>query len=242
MPLPKPLSDLKNEIRELILLSETAKALQHLQDILPPGSEKHTQSIMLASRLGQANKALQNGQIEFKEQQLTVANVVAALIEMTNALSESDFEPKPSPAGQPPTAAVPKFLVIYALQDEPHCKMLNRHLNVLKFLKKISVYNVNEGLGEGLVERAKAEMANADYLLVLITPNLFDSEWFQFVFDALGEGRRMIPLLIEKIDFEGIGLEKLKSLPSMGRAVSDFTNVDSAYAEIVSELKKLLPK
>ena len=86
-------------------------------------------------------------------------------------------------------------------------------------------------------------MTDADYLLVLITVNLFNSpEWFEVVYDALGTGKRMIPLRIEKADFDGTGLEKLKSLPTMGKAVSDFANMDSAYVDIVEALKKLLPK
>jgi hypothetical protein len=85
-------------------------------------------------------------------------------------------------------------------------------------------------------------MADSDYLVVLITVNLFNSEWFELVYNALGENRRMIPLRIEKADFEGTGLEKFKSLPSMGKAVSDFPSQDAAYADIVGELKKLLPK
>jgi hypothetical protein len=224
-------------------MSESSKALKYLQGLLPEGSEKRTQTILLESRLGQANKAHQNGQIEFKEQQLVSANVNAAILDLTNGLSESDFEPKTAAAGQPSVAAVPKFVVIYDPADEPHCKMLNRHLNVLKIMKKIRVYNVNETLGTALVAQAKAEMADADYLLVLITVNLFNStDWFEVVYEALGEGRRMIPIRIEKADFDGTGLEKLKSLPSMGKAVSDFANADSAYADIVGELKKLLPK
>ncbi len=243
MPLPKSLSELKKEVEELLQMSETSKALKHLQSLLPDGSEKRTQTILLESRLGQANKAHQNGQIDFKDQQLVSANVVAAILELTNGLSESDFEAKTSGPGQTTVAAVPKFVVIYAAEDEQHCKMLNRHLNVLKMMKKIRVYNVNEVLGTELVSQAKAEMADADYLLVLITVNLFNSaEWFEVMYNALGEGRRMIPIRIEKADFEGTGLEKLKSLPSMGKAVSDFPNADSAYADIVGELKKLLPK
>lgn len=244
MPLPKPLPEVKKDLEGFLQISDPSKALQYLQGLLPDSSEKRTQTILLESRLGQANKAHQNGQIKFEDQQLVIANVVAAILDMTNGLSESDFDTKPSASAQPPVAAVPKFVVIYALEDEPHCKMLNKHLNVLKFLKKINVYNVNENLGGGdLVARAKTEMADADYLLVLITPNLFNSpDWFPFMYDALGEGRRMIPLLIEKYEFGGIGLEKLKSLPSMGKAVSDFANADSAYAEIVGELRKLLPR
>jgi hypothetical protein len=131
------------------------------------------------------------------------------------------------------------------LADSEHCKMLNKHLNVLKIMKKIRVFNVHEALaGENVLTRAHAEIADADYLLVLISVNLFNSpEWFELVYNLMGEGRRIIPIQIEKADFEGTGLEKLKSLPSMNRAVSDFkNNPDGAYVDIVTELKKLLPK
>ncbi len=243
MPLSKPLSELKKEIEELLQQLDTSKALRYLLSLLPEGSEKRTQIILLDSRLGQANKALQNGQIEFKEQQLVMANVNAAILDMANNLLETDFEARSASAGPKQFGAVPKFVIIYDAADEQHCKMLNRHLNVLKLMKKIRVYNVNETLGTDLVAQAKTEMEDADYLLVLITVNLFNSaEWFEVVYNALGEGRRMIPLRIEKADFEGTGLEKLKSLPSMGKAVSDFSNADAAYADIVTELKKLLPK
>lgn len=237
------IADIKKAVEEFLQLSESGKALRYIQGLLPEGSDKRTQTILLESRLGQANKAFQNGQIDFKEQQMVHANVVAAILEMANSLTEADFEAKRPGTGQIPTAAVPKFVIIYAPEDEPHCKMLNRHLNVLKLMKKIRVYNVNETLATDLVAQAKAEIADADYLLVLITVNLFNaSDWFEVMYNALGEGRRMIPIRIEKADFEGTGLEKLKSLPAMGKAVSDFTNIDSAYTDIVSELKKLLPK
>jgi len=156
-------------------------------------------------------------------------------------------EPPPTQAGaskaQHPQAAIPKFVVIYDVNDAVQCQMLNRHLNVLKIIKKIRVYNVYDALpGEDLVARATSELADADYILALVTANLFNSEWFGMVSSSIDEGRRIIPIRIEKADFEGTGLEKLKSLPSMGKAVSDFANADSAYADIVGELKKLLPK
>lgn len=239
----KSIPEIKKDLEELLSLSETAKALQYLQSNLPDGSDKRMQAIMLESRLAHANKAQQNGQIEFKDLQLVHANVVAALLEMEQQLSDADLQASKTTTVAPPVTGAPKFVVIYAPEDEAHCKTLNRHLNVLKLTKKIRVYNVLEALGTDLVESAKQEMADADYLLVLITVNLFNSpDWFQVVYDALGEGRRMIPLRIEKADFDGTGLEKLKSLPSMGRAVSDFANIDAAYTDIVVELKKLLPK
>ncbi len=242
MPLPKPLSEVKKELKEL-LESEPGKALKYLQDLLPDGSDKHNQIILLGSRLAQANNAYHGGRIEFKEQQMVAANVTYSIVEIANGLSERDFEAKSPESGKVSVAAVPKFVIIYAPEDEPHNKMLNRQLNVLKITKKIRVYSVNETLAADLLAQAKIEMTDADYLLVLITVNLFNSpDWFELVFNALGEGRRMIPIRIEKADFEGTGLEKFKSLPSMGKAVSDFANADSAYADIVAELRKLLPK
>ncbi|MBL7775896.1 MAG: trypsin-like peptidase domain-containing protein, partial [Saprospiraceae bacterium] len=157
--------------------------------------------------------------------------------------TESAQAPAPTPA--PPTAnAVPKFVVVYDVQDTPHCQVFNRHLFILKATKKIQIYNVHEApAGEDVKARAEAELASADYIMVLITPNLFNEEtWFHLLLSAMGAGKRVIPVHIEKLDIDGTGLEKLRSLPTMNRTVSDFPNSDAAYNDIVTEVKKLLPK
>lgn len=239
MSLPKPISEIKTDLVELLQDAAAAKALQYLQDLLPEGSGKRNQAILIQGKLSNAMHQHLTGQLKFEDQQIELSRVNAAILEIANGLSAADFEV----SGQKAVAASPKFMVIYAPEDEPHCTQLNRHLNILKMLKKIRVYNVQETQGVDLLAQAKIEMKDADYLLVLITVNLFNApDWFELVFNALGEGRRMIPIRIEKADFEGTGLEKFKSLPSMGKAVSDFPNADSAYADIVGELKKLLPK
>jgi V8-like Glu-specific endopeptidase len=158
-----------------------------------------------------------------------------------SASGPSTASPKQPPAPRP-LAAVPKFLVVYDMADSAQCQLLNKHLNVLKITKKIRVYNVHEALaGEEPFARAEQELADADYILALVTVNLFGSaEWFGLVFSALEAGRRVIPIRVEKADFEGTGLDKLKTLPSVGRAVSDFPTANDAYADIATELKKLL--
>lgn len=152
-------------------------------------------------------------------------------------------QPDPTPP-QSSGSAVPKFVVIYDMADSAQCQMLNKHLNVLKITKKIKVYNVQEALpGEDPLLRAAKELADADYVLALVTVNLFNSsEWFGMVYTALEEGRSIIPIRIEKADYDGTGLEKMKSLPTMGRSISDFPTMDAAYTDVVAELKKLLPK
>ena len=243
MALAKPLPDIVKDLEEL-LAEDPAKTLKTLQGLLADCPDKRNQTILLEGRLNQISRDLRINVIRPDDYQLEVSRISKALLDLIGSLEEKDFMPGEAPSARTtPVAAVPKFVIIYDQADEPHCRMLNKHLNILKITKKIRVYNVNETLGEGLVERAKQEMADADYLLVLITVNLFNSpEWFEVVYDAMGEGRRIIPIRMEKADFEGTGLEKLKSLPSMNRAVSEFKNADEAYMDIVTELRKLLPK
>ncbi|MBK6931053.1 MAG: trypsin-like peptidase domain-containing protein [Saprospirales bacterium] len=157
--------------------------------------------------------------------------------------SASGAAPSPAPAAGP-GKVVPKFVVIYDVQDTPHCQALNRHLFILKTTKKIEIYNVHEGhLGKDFERIAREQAATADFILVLITPNLFNTEtWFNLVMEGMAQGKRIIPIHIEKLDIEGTGLEKLRALPTMNRTVSDFPNTDAAYLDIVAEIKKLLAK
>lgn len=242
MPLPKPLAEVKKDLMA-ILVDNLADTIKSLQDLLPDGSEKKRQSILLEGRLNQTDKERMRDIADDRTIQIAYNQVRSALYDLIEELEERDFDATAGQSAQPPVAPIPKFVIIYDQADEPHCKMLNKHLNVLKFTKKLRVFNVNETLGEDLVTRAVQEISDADYLLVLITVNLFNSpDWFEVVYNAMGEGRRIIPIRMEKADFDGTGLEKLKSLPSMNRAVSEFRSPDEAFMDIVTELKKLLPK
>lgn len=135
----------------------------------------------------------------------------------------------------------PKFVVVFDHADLAHFQTLNRHLFILKANKKIRLYQVHEALGQDIYARAESELNDADYVLALITSNIFnDGAWYELIMKALQTGKRVIPVRIEKFDIEGSGLEKLKSLPTMNRSVSDFPNIDSAFADIVAEIKKVV--
>lgn len=144
------------------------------------------------------------------------------------------------PASVPVTNRPPKFIIIYDIADDAHCKTLNKYLNILKLTKKIQVYNVHEGLGgSDVMADAERELAAADYILALITDNFVGSDWLGMVWSAVEAKRRVIPIRIGKADYEGTGLEKLRSLPTQGRSLADFATADAAYADIAAEIKKL---
>lgn len=245
MPLPKPLAEVQKDLQAL-LVDDLAATIKSLQNMLPAGAEKRGQTILLEGRLSQISRDHHIASIvTLDDYQLETSRIRDAVLKMIAGLEEKDFDTAAAgESAQSPVAAVPKFVIIYDIADSDQCKMLNKHLNILKITKKIRVHNVQDVLGgENPLERANQEIADADYLLVLITVNLFNSpEWFELVFNAMGEGKRIIPVRMEQADFEGTGLEKLRSLPSMNRAVSQFKNPDDAYVDIVTELRKLLPK
>ncbi len=156
-----------------------------------------------------------------------------------------EISPKPAPETPKPVAPAgpPKWLILYSEEDYEVSKTLNKHLAVLKFTKKIKVFNVQSDItaAENVDERVAAEIADARMVIALITPNLLASDtWFGKLFEAVEAKKTVVPILVERSDFSGTGLEKLKSLPSLGRFISDFPNRDTAWADVVEQLKKAI--
>lgn len=236
------LKALKDTLRQL-LVEDLTLALDTAKQQLPESSAKASQVLLLLAQLADVKKSVLRGVLSQTEVDLRINQIRSSLLDLIESLNENDLSAAPG-ALAPVTAAAPKFLVVYDQADQPVATQINRHLNVLKLTGKIKVYNVQEAqAGENPLERAGQELQDADYILALISVNLFNSpDWFGMVYAAMGEGRRVIPVRIQKADYEGTGLEKLRALPTQNRAVSDFANPDDAYMDIVTEIRRLLPK
>ena len=235
------LSELKTTLQQL-LIDDLDAALQMAQKALPENAPKARQVLLLLAQQADLRKGIARGILTLAEVDLRTNQIRSNLLDLTDALQERDFQVDTTSL-KPVSAKAPKFVVVYAPEDQASCTQLNRHLNILKLTGKIQIYNVNEDkAGENTLEAAQKAWADADYMLALITVNLFNSpDWFMMVYQALGDGRRVIPVRIQRADYDGTGLEKLRSLPSQNRAVSDFANIDEAYTDIVSEIRRLLP-
>ena len=242
MPPLEPISDIQAVIEDLIRTAQALKALEYLQGKLPNNSDKRQQLIMLQGQYIAAEQENGLDLLANNDWRMIVVKVNQSILKLSGSLTNADFEAQTAAIVKTPVADKPKFVIIYTKEDEEHSKMLNKHLTVLvKITKKISVYNVYEAAGDQLVERAEEEMKNADYLLVLVTVNLFASEWFDLVLKALGDGKRIIPIIITNTVYQGTGLEKFLTLPK-GMPVEDFASKDKAYSSIAEELAKLVPK
>lgn len=136
-----------------------------------------------------------------------------------------------------------KLFILSSQEDERISQTLNKHLAILRINKQISVFNNVSDIiaGEDWSSRINSELKNADYVLPIVSVNLLASDYsFGLLQEALKSGKRVVPILAKKVDIEGTGLDKLKSLPSQGRWITDFKGEDEAYSDIVQEIKRLL--
>lgn len=148
------------------------------------------------------------------------------------------------PKDKPEINSAPKFVLVYDKADNAHSEALNRNLTLLKRLNKIRVYNVYEGFAGDVVAAAEKEIQDANYVLALVTANLFYSEddWIGVLEKANSAGRRIIPVRFEEVpEYPLTFFARLASLPRSRATVKDFPGLDAAYTEIVTEIRKLLP-
>lgn len=104
MPLPKPLATIQQELRDQ-LVDDLAGALKALQQLLPPGSEKHQTITTLLGKLNDTNKARLRGTISNEALQLAYNQLRSDLLDLLDGLLAADFEaatalPEPKKAKQ----------------------------------------------------------------------------------------------------------------------------------------------
>lgn len=171
--------------------------------------------------------------------------------------AESFADPSPSPAPSPsitpapaPTPAPPvvaaggplKLLLAYDVADAEGAKRLHKHLNILKLQKKIAVYDVHADLKSGdVMAEAEAQLADAHYLLILVSADFLGSEWLGLALNA-HETRKtpIIPILLNEASLDDTGMEKLRTLPTLNRVISQFPNPDAGFLDVVTEIRRLL--
>ena len=161
---------------------------------------------------------------------------------LANTVVTLDKKDGKAPAA-PPTNAIPQFVFLSDESDKPLIDRLNNHLFALRRAKKLEVYNVHRAkAGEDVEEAARKALETADYLICFVSPNLFNDQapWFEMTLDFLDSGRSVIPVMLQKVDISGTGLEKLKALPPGKNSISEYGNPDAAYAAVAKEIGRLV--
>ncbi len=138
-----------------------------------------------------------------------------------------------------------KFALLYDPKDEASADQFNKHLTVLRLTGKIEVFAVHQSKADApLIPLTEKAIEQADYVLALISPNIFNDGafWLGMMLKALDKRKKLIPIRLERTDLEGTGIEGVRGLPALGKTVSEYSNRELAFSEMVDEIKRLLAK
>ncbi len=184
-----------------------------------------------------------------EEFQVAEAKVMEALQLLIRRVKQIDMDtPVPGPASLSPIFnELPntKLLLLSDPADAPYAQKLEQYLFVLRRNKRLDLFNPHDTLsGNNLMQTIELAAARADYLLLLVSPNLFNDggKLLDFVERTLANGKMVVPIQLSKTDLDGSMLAGIAGLPPLGRSVSAYPHPDEAFNEIAEGIKRLLPR
>lgn len=140
-----------------------------------------------------------------------------------------------------------KAFISYSHKDAAALERLHVHLAMLKRDGLIETWFDREILaGEEIDAEIENQLESCELFLLLISPDFLASDYcydkeMTRAFERHDAGEaQIVPLIIEPCEWTSSRLRKLKAIPRDGKAVSEWTNENNAYLDIVTELRRLL--
>ncbi len=140
-----------------------------------------------------------------------------------------------------------KAFISYSHKDAWALDRLHTHLAMLRHEGKIKTWYDRKILAGGDIDQEiSKQLETCDLFLPLISQYFLDSDYCydQEMTQALkrldaGEVH-VIPIIIEPCDWKNSPLNRLKALPRDGKPVTEWTNQNAAFTDIVAELRRIL--
>ena len=140
-----------------------------------------------------------------------------------------------------------KVFVSYSHKDEAALERLRTHLATLRRDGRIDEWFDREILAGGEIDAEIAErLESSGLFLLLVSPDFLASDYCmeREMERALERHRsgaaRVVPIVIEPCDWTSTPLRDLKALPQNGKPISEWTNENNAFLDIVQELRRVL--
>ncbi|MEX2125973.1 MAG: toll/interleukin-1 receptor domain-containing protein [Woeseia sp.] len=137
--------------------------------------------------------------------------------------------------------------ISYSHRDEEALDRLHTHLSVLQREGAITTWIDREILaGAELDASISAALESSQLFLILVSPDFLASDYcyereMTRALERHDEGEaRVVPIIVEPCDWKNSPLKKLKAIPKDGKPISEWTNENAAYLNIVTELRRLL--
>lgn len=137
--------------------------------------------------------------------------------------------------------------ISYSHSDEYVVKRLHTHMSQLKREGTLTSWFDGEILaGSSLDENVKLELDRAELFIAIVSPDYLNSAYcydieFQDALSKFQVGKvRIIPIIAQPCDWKRSPFGKFKAIPKDGKPISDWTNENNAFLNIIDELRRIV--
>lgn len=140
-----------------------------------------------------------------------------------------------------------KAFVSYSHQDNKFLDILHKHLAQLKREGMLTTWTDREiHAGSQLDAEIETAITSSSIFIALISPDYIASNYcyereFQKALSLQESGQlTIIPVIVEPSDWLNTPFQKFKALPKDGKAISLWDNVNTAFLDVVQNIRKLI--
>lgn len=137
--------------------------------------------------------------------------------------------------------------ISYSHTDEKALERLHKHLAMLRRDGDLSTWSDHKLLpGSKLGGDINLNLEKSAIFLALLSPDYLDSNYcyekeFQHALKLAEAGRlRIVPVILEPCDWLASPFSEFMALPKDGKPISEWTNQNNAYLDVVTGLRRLL--
>jgi TIR domain-containing protein len=138
-----------------------------------------------------------------------------------------------------------RVFVSYARVDERYRKRLNVHLAPLVRAGLIDVWSDRTiAAGADWERDIQRELATADIVILLVTPNFvasehcFERELPEAMRRHAEEGLRILPVLVKSVDLVNLPIGRFQGLPTDLRPISAWRETDDAWLQVAAGVRR----
>lgn len=139
-----------------------------------------------------------------------------------------------------------RAFISYSHKDSGALERLHTHLAILKREGKITEWFDREILaGSDIDKDVEAALTGSDLFLALVSPDFlashycYEREMTEAIRRHDAGTMRVVPIILEPCEWKSTPLRKLKAVPRDGTPVSEWTNANSAFLDVVTELRRI---
>lgn len=140
-----------------------------------------------------------------------------------------------------------KIFISYSHKDEPYREELEKHLIMLKRNGFIQTWTDRKILpGQEWSKEISSELEVAEIILLLISSDFlasdycFDIEVKQAMKQHEQGVSKVVPIILRPCDWHDAPFGILQGLPKDAKPIKEYTDIDSAFLEVVKGIKKIL--